>query len=54
MARLNWTSEAECWLLDIFHYIAGDDPAAARRVVQGIYDRASILAEFPQVGYRYD
>lgn len=53
MARLNWTYEAEQWLLDIFRYIAEDDPAAARRVVQGIYDKARILGEFPQLGYRY-
>ena len=54
MASLNWTTEAEQWLLDIFRYIAEDDPLAARKVVQGIYDRARILKDFPHIGYRYE
>lgn len=53
MGRLNWTHEAEQWLLEIFRYIAEDDPAAAKRVVQGVYEKTRILAEFPQLGYRY-
>jgi plasmid stabilization system protein ParE len=53
MARLNWTREAETWLRDIFAYIAQDNPAAATRVVEGIYERAQVLSEFPQIGHRY-
>lgn len=52
MARLNWTQEAETWLRDIFAYIAQDNPVAAARVVEGIYDRVQILSEFPQIGHR--
>jgi plasmid stabilization system protein ParE len=54
MARLNWTQEAETWLRDIYEYIAQDNPVAAARVVEGIYDRAQILSEFPQIGHRYE
>jgi plasmid stabilization system protein ParE len=54
MARLNWTQEAETWLRDIYEYIAQDNPAAAARVVEGIYERAQILSEFPQIGHRYE
>ena len=54
MARLNWTREAETWLRDIFEYIAQDNPEAAARVVEGIYERAQVLSEFPQIGHRYE
>jgi plasmid stabilization system protein ParE len=53
MATLTWTREAETWLLDIFAYIAQDNPEAATRVVEGIYERTQVLSEFPQVGHRY-
>lgn len=54
MVRLNWTEESIRWLDDIFEYIATDNPEAAVRVVQGIYQRAQRLAQFPHMGYRYD
>jgi plasmid stabilization system protein ParE len=54
MARLNWTREAEMWLRDIFEYIAQDNPVAATRVAEGIYERAQVLSEFPQIGHRYE
>ena len=54
MARLNWTQEAETWLRDIYEYIAQDNPVAAARVMEGIYERAQILSEFPQIGHRYE
>ena len=53
MAELNWTSEAQQWLADIFEYIAQDNPAAANRVVSEIYERAQVLIDFPESGYRY-
>ena len=53
MATITWTAEAERWLEDIFEYIAGDNPAAAAETVQGIYDRAQSLADFPLLGQRY-
>ncbi len=54
MAKLNWTSEAERWLKDIYEYIAVDNPSAAVDVVNGIYDKAQLLKSFPVIGYRYE
>lgn len=54
MARLNWTHEAEIWLKDIFDYVAQEDPRAATRVVERVYNRAQDLIRFPQIGYRYE
>jgi toxin ParE1/3/4 len=53
MAKVAWTFEAERWLADIYDYIASDNPAAATETVQGIYDRAQMLQDFPETGYRY-
>ena len=53
MAEIVWTEEAQRWLEDIFEYIAADSPAAAGRTVQGIYERAQVLADFPEIGHRY-
>lgn len=53
MAEITWTAEAERWLRDIYDYIAEDSPDAAIRVVEGIYEKARLLLEFPQLGYRY-
>ena len=52
MAEITWTDEAKRWLEDIFEYIAADNPRAAGRTVQGIFDRAQFLATFPEIGYR--
>jgi len=53
MAEVNWTAEAERWLRDIYDYIAEDDPAAAARVVESLYQRAELLGRFPEMGHRY-
>jgi len=53
MAKLVWTEEALRWLEDIFEYIAQDNPDAAARTVQGIYDRAQALVQNPEMGERY-
>ncbi len=53
MAEVSWTDEAQHWLSDIFEYIATDNPQAAERTVQGIYDRAQDLRRFPELGSRY-
>ena len=54
MVEINWTAEAERWLRDIHDYIAQDSPKSAIRVVDGIYEMAQILRQFPEIGYRYD
>ena len=53
MAEITWTSEALRWLEDIFEYIAADNPDAASGTVQGIYERAQALAQYPEMGHRY-
>ena len=53
MATIAWTEEAQRWLEDIFEYIAADNPQAATWTVLGIYERAQILATFPEIGHRY-
>src|SRR5207253_5373841 len=58
MAEISWTAEAERWLNDIYEYIAADNPDAAARIVQSIYDRAQDLRRFPHLAratpYRRD
>ena len=51
MAKIRWTSEAETWLHDIHDYIATDNPSAAAKVVEGIYDKAQTLRQFPEIGH---
>ena len=40
MAEISWTDEAAHWLKDIHDYIAEDNPKAAGRVVESIYQKA--------------
>jgi len=51
MAKIRCTSEAETWLHDIYDYIATDNPYAAITVVEGIYNKAQMLRQFPEIGY---
>jgi len=53
VGTLTWTIEAERWLRDIQEFIAADNPSAASQTVQGIYDRAQVLIDFPEIGQRY-
>ena len=53
MVKVSWTEEALQWLEEIFEYIATENPQAVTRVVAGIFERAQILVEFPEIGYRY-
>jgi toxin ParE1/3/4 len=53
MAEVSWTDEAQRWLQDIFDYITADNPAAAARTVQDIYDHVQVLRNFPAIGQRY-
>lgn len=53
MAEINWTREAETWLRDIYDYIAADNPDAAARTVNGIYETAQLLKRHPQLGHKY-
>lgn len=53
MAKITWSAEAQRWLEDIFEYITADNPQAAAQTVNGSYERAQTLANFPQMGHRY-
>ena len=54
MAEIRWTREAELWLKDIYDYIALDNSVAAAQTVDGIYEKAQLLREFPEIGYKYE
>jgi plasmid stabilization system protein ParE len=51
LAKVVWTAEAEQWLRRIHDYIARDKPAAAFGVIESLYRRAEILAQFPEIGH---
>ncbi len=53
MAEIRWSHEAAQWLKEIYDYIAQDNPAAAGKVVAGIYEKAQLLSDFPEIGYKY-
>ncbi len=53
MAEIRWTAEAEMWLKDIYEYIFQDNPSAAAEVVEGIYEKAQLLKDHPEIGYKY-
>ena len=52
MARLIWTEPALLDLDDIAEYIALDDPLAASRYVQKVFERVERLESHPQSGKR--
>ncbi|MBL1142167.1 MAG: type II toxin-antitoxin system RelE/ParE family toxin [Proteobacteria bacterium] len=54
MAEIRWTYEAELWLKDIYEYIALDNPTAAEQVIDGIYNKAQILKDHPELGHKYE
>jgi plasmid stabilization system protein ParE len=54
VVEITWTTEAERSLRDIHAYIAADNPSAAPRVVESIYERVQTLRQFPELGYRYE
>jgi plasmid stabilization system protein ParE len=53
MGRISWTIEAQLWLEGIFEYISTENPDAASKTVQGIYARAQVLTDHPEIGHRY-
>jgi plasmid stabilization system protein ParE len=38
---------------DIHNYIVQDNPAAATRIIEALYQKAEVLRKFPESGYRY-
>lgn len=53
MAKIRWTLEAEKWLREIYEYIAKDNRDAAKKVVDGIFNKVQLLKDFPKIGYKY-
>ena len=53
MAEIRWTEEAAAWLSNIYEYISEDNPVAAQKVVEGIYEKVQVLKVFPKIGYKY-
>ena len=53
MTEVRWTEESVQWLRDIYDYIAFDNPDAAARVVDSIYQKAQVLIDQPGIGYKY-
>ncbi len=53
MAKIRWSHEAEQWLREIYDYIAQKNPTAAGKVISGIYDKAQLLSDFLEIGYKY-
>ncbi|MDP3069025.1 MAG: type II toxin-antitoxin system RelE/ParE family toxin [Opitutaceae bacterium] len=51
--QLKWTKRASDQLDEIGNYIKADNPAAARREILGIIERAEILLSFPEMGRVY-
>ena len=49
MARLIWTEPALQDLEQIADYIALDDPRAACRLVQAVFEKAELLESFPEM-----
>lgn len=54
MAEIIWTKEAADCLDQIHEYIARDNPKAAHRVAEGIYDKIQMLGRQPRIGHRYE
>ena len=53
MAKIRWTDEAVFWLEEIYLYISEDNPKIAKKVVNEIYEKAQILKNMPEIGYKY-
>lgn len=52
MGQLRWTREALDWLENIHGYISRDNPQAAAKVIDGIVEKAELVASFPEIGTR--
>ena len=50
--QVRWSPAAAEDLEQLFDYIQTDNPGAAQRVAQTIYDRAGVLGTFPYQGRR--
>lgn len=54
MAKIVWTDESLNWMELIADYISQDNPSAAVRTLQGIFDKAQLLKKNPELGFRFE
>ncbi len=52
--RIVWTQESRWWLREIYGYIKQDKPTTALKVVRGIYEKAHLLLDYPELGHIYE
>jgi plasmid stabilization system protein ParE len=52
-SEIVWTDEARRWLRVVREYIARDSLNAADRTIDGIWQKAQLLANFPEAGFKY-
>lgn len=50
--RLLWSESSLDRVTEFLDFIAKDNPAAAQRVIQDLFDRVAALAEQPRMGRR--
>jgi toxin ParE1/3/4 len=54
MAKIIWTEESLNWLKRIADYISQDNPSAAVKTLEGIYQKVQLLGNNPELGFRYE
>jgi toxin ParE1/3/4 len=54
MGKIIWTDESLDWMELIADYISQDNPSAAVRTLEGIFDKAQLLTTNPELGFRYE
>lgn len=50
--RVLWSEAALSRVAEFLDFIAKENPAAARRVIQDLFDRVAVLADQPRMGRR--
>ena len=52
LVNLVWTPQAREDLIEIYTYIALDNPSAAERVFDAVSEKVTLLAQHPRLGIR--
>lgn len=52
MASISWTDTAQSNLIEIKEYVSLDSPLQAELLIEGIFTKAQILLQFPEIGKR--
>jgi toxin ParE1/3/4 len=51
--RIVWSDSARDRAAELSDFIAEENPAAARRVIQDLLDRVEVLSDHPELGRRF-